>query len=248
MKHLLLLLFGFLFILQSTELFCQLEKNTTETIYFNRKWESCEKAKAKYKRQIIVKDSLIEITDTKLNGTLQSDGLVLNTQESLDELRQVGDFELNMIGQIRYYRRNGHLHITVNYTPFHPLYGVSEEYKSLLDSVHTSSTELDSITFETLYRRNGNINHVGFLLNDEFEHGCWLQIDKRRNKVASLIPFDHGLIQGYYIWFYENDAIYLIAQYEKDNKHGEQKKYTSNGILKQVKTYYYGQHISTINY
>lgn len=222
-----------LFIGNGTSLFSQ-----SERIYFDRKWERCEKKKGKFYRIYTLKDSIIEVKNYYANGKIQFIGKCKNNPINIRDISQIGEFETHCFGRTTYFKRNGNIDVYINYTPFDSLYGVSKEDLALLDSITLSDSIRSQLVFAEFVLKNST--ESTFAIDDRQFFGYY-RIVSRKSRYLSMNHYCNGKLSGTSYGVDPKGITWRTREYVNDKKHGEDRIYNWEGKLRTIKTYENGK-------
>ena len=214
-----------------------------EKYYFDKHWIQCNESKAKYYRIIEEVDTVLKVTDYYMPGRKRSEAFIANESNNLEILKIRGDFEQKVIGENKYYRKNGKLEYTTNDFPFHEELGIDEAFFQLLTEVDTVQIDSSSLLFKVVYFKKRF--DYGFMLDGDILHGVWLSVDSETGTVLARILYSNGRLHGTSFTYWKNGKVKERAPYRNGLYHGEVKRYNKKGVLVKGKEYYKGDLIES---
>ncbi|MCF8277363.1 MAG: hypothetical protein K9J17_11580 [Flavobacteriales bacterium] len=148
-----------------------------DTLYFDKKWELCNKKKHSYYRVCTFKDLLYVIKDYYADGQIQFEGTWLLKDTSQTRIRFNGHpTDDRAIGTAKYYYKNGNPAKRIDFLPIGEPCNVATNY----------------LTEHTEYYKNGGIGAT-WQERRRKEHGTIYMYDEEKGALVKTMEMANGL-------------------------------------------------------
>ncbi|MFK8046059.1 MAG: toxin-antitoxin system YwqK family antitoxin [Crocinitomicaceae bacterium] len=218
-----------------------IHSQSSPEIFFDKNWNLSTEDNYRYYRVIHNSTDSLIISDYYKNGNLQSAAICNKEITILDSIKLLGNLPDSLIEKVSYFDKKGRI-INIEFND--SKYFKTQLPKIINDSLQTGRFNIDGLSYEKYYRKNGEISWEAFAKGNKSE-GLYLEYygKTRKYKLAAIAVYRNDLLNGTVVNLYSDGSLMRTTTYKEGLKEGACVHYDGFDNIVWIKTYQNGHPI-----